>query len=79
MRATARKGRHGAAFQTDIERLTAAGRTLSVVMSTGTDACLRGAIAVSEHTINDTSLARHLTDRLHNSDIELDITVSLDQ
>lgn len=55
MRATARKGHQGA-FQTDIERLTASGRNLSVVTATNTAACLRGAIAVSEHTASDVSL-----------------------
>jgi hypothetical protein len=78
MRATARKGLQGD-FRTDIERLTASGRTLSTVTATDTAACLRGAIAESEHTASDTLLAQHLADRFSTKDIYLDITVSLDR
>lgn len=81
MRATAREGRLRA-FRTDIERLTSGrgSRTpLSVVTATNTAACLRGAIAESEHTITAASLAEYLEDRLSTKDIHLDFTVSLDR
>lgn len=78
MRATAHKGNQGA-FRTDIERLTASSRTLSMVTATNTAACLRGAIAESEHTASETLLAQHLSDRFSATDMHLDITVSLDR
>lgn len=81
MRATAREGRLQA-FRTDIERLTSGrgSRTLlSMVTATNTVACLRGAIAESEHTITAASLAEHLEDRLSTKDIHLDITVCIDR
>lgn len=81
MRATAREG-HQQAFRTDIERLTASHRgrsPLSMVTATDTAACLRGAIAESEHTASAASLARYLTDGLSTKDIHLDITVSIDR
>lgn len=80
LRATARKGR-AEAFRTDIERLTSGrgSRTpLSMVTATNTVACLRGAIAESEHTSSAASLARHLEDSLSTKDIHLDISVSID-
>lgn len=81
MRAAAREGRQGV-FRTDIERLTSfrADRTpLSMVTATNTEACLRGAIAESEHTATATSLKRYLEDGLSTKDIHLDITVSIDR
>lgn len=81
MRATAREGRQQA-FRTDIERLTSGrgSRTLlSMVTATNTVACLRGAIAESEHTVTAASLAEYLEDRLSTKDIHLDITVSIDR
>ena len=78
LRATAREG-HQRAFRTDIERLTSDHRaTLSTVKSTETVACLRGAIAKDEHTVNETSLARFLEERLDAKGIHLDLTVSLE-
>ena len=79
LRATARKGRLRA-FRTDIERLTSDHRaTLSTVRSTATTACLRGAIAMGEHTANEASLARFLEDRLRAKGIYLDLTVNLER
>jgi hypothetical protein len=76
--ATAREGRQRA-FRTDIERLVADHRApLSTVRSTATMACLRGAIAKSEHTATEASLARFLADRLDTNGIHLDITVCLE-
>ncbi|HEX9089322.1 MAG TPA: hypothetical protein VF867_17660 [Arthrobacter sp.] len=76
--ATVREGRQRA-FQTDIERLVSDHRApLSSVKSTATMACLRGAIAKSEHTANEASLARFLTDRMVTNGIHLDITVCLE-
>jgi hypothetical protein len=79
LHATAREGHQGA-FRTDIERLTSDHRApLSTVRSTDTAACLRGAIAKSEHTTSEASLARFLEDRLLTNGIHLDITVSLER
>lgn len=81
MRAIARGGRLEA-FRTDIERLTSfrGSRTpLSMVTATNTNACLRGAIAVSEHTATAESLTRYLADGFSSKDIHLDITVSIDR
>ena len=76
--ATAREG-HQRAFRTDIERLASDHRApLSTVKSTATMACLRGAIAKSEHTATEASLARYLADRLVTNGIYLDITVTLE-
>ena len=78
LRATARKG-HLRAFRTDIERLTSDHRaTLATVRSTGTTACLRGAIAKGEHTANEASLERFLEERLRAKGIYLDLTVNLE-
>lgn len=80
LRATAREGRLEA-FRTDIERLTSARGSrapLSMVTATNTVACLRGAIAESEHTRSAASLARYLQERLSTKDIHLDISVSID-
>ena len=76
--ATAREGRQRA-FRTDIERLVSDHRApLSTVKSTATMACLRGAIAKSEHTATESSLAKFLADRLVTNGIYLDITVCLE-
>lgn len=80
MRAAAREGRQES-FRTDIERLTSrpGSRTpLSMVTATNTVACLRGAIAESEHTATAASLKRYLEDGLSTKDIHLDLTVSID-
>ena len=76
--ATAREG-HQHAFATDVERLVSDhSAPLSTVKSTATMACLRGAIAKSEHTASEASLARFLADRLDTNGIYLDITVCLE-
>lgn len=78
LQATVREG-HQRAFRTDIERLTSDHRApLTTVKTTESMACLRGAIAQSEHTTSDASLARFLTDRLATNGIHLDITVHLE-
>lgn len=78
LQATAQVG-HLRDFRTDIERLTSDHRAaLATVGSTETMACLRGAIAKSEHTTNEASLASYLAERLVTNGIHLDITVSLE-